>query len=127
MSEIGSKQNPPPNNIGEEIVPMVIADLEGRKALGEKKYKEVLRVENGRDALLDLYQELLDAVIYIRQRIAQDEAKHTRQAAVVKALQAVEWVYEYSFTCPWCVAPEIEGHKNDCQRQKALEEADERS
>ena len=72
--EIGSKKNPPPNNTGAEIVPMVIADLEGRRVMGEEQYGQVLRVENGRDVLLDLYQELLDAVLYIRQKIAQEDS-----------------------------------------------------
>ena len=79
---------------------------------------EWARILQSIDAPNNIYvgiQDLLDV-------IAKQQAKLTRQDAVVKALQAVEWVYEYSFTCPWCLAPEIEGHKNDCQRQKALEE-----
>jgi hypothetical protein len=51
---------------------MVIADLEARREFGRKKYGDELRVDNGRDALVDAYQEALDLCIYLRQRIEQD-------------------------------------------------------
>lgn len=62
---------PSPQNVGTPIVPLVIADLEARREFGRKKYGDELRVTNGRDALIDAYQEALDLVIYLRQRIEQ--------------------------------------------------------
>lgn len=44
-------------------------DIEARIESGRKKYGERLTSHNGRDAKLDLYQELLDAVVYARQGI----------------------------------------------------------
>lgn len=43
----------------------VIADLEKRKELGISKYGTLLFSDNGRDMLLDLYEELLDACCYV--------------------------------------------------------------
>lgn len=45
----------------------VKADLEARAEMGRKKYGERLRAFNGRDAELDLLQELYDAWVYSRQ------------------------------------------------------------
>lgn len=42
-------------------------DLELRARLGEERYGERLRAHNGRDARVDLYQEVLDAMMYARQ------------------------------------------------------------
>jgi hypothetical protein len=43
------------------------ADLELRAQKGEQKYGRRLESYNGRDALVDLYQEVLDAVNYALQ------------------------------------------------------------
>ncbi len=45
----------------------VCADVMQRQALGISRYGQPLQPHNGRDALLDLYQELLDAIVYLRQ------------------------------------------------------------
>jgi hypothetical protein len=50
---------------------LVAADLAGRKALGTERYGTPLQPHNGRDALRDLYEELLDAAVYIRQAIEE--------------------------------------------------------
>jgi len=48
--------------------------LTERAAAGEKKYGTLLRANNGRDATIDLYQELLDALMYTEQ--AEAEAQY---------------------------------------------------
>ena len=45
---------------------LVIADMMARDQFGLQKYGTHLQPFNGRDALIDLYQELLDAVVYLR-------------------------------------------------------------
>lgn len=45
----------------------VIADIEARKEIGLKRYGTLLQAFNGRDALLDAYQEALDLCQYLRQ------------------------------------------------------------
>jgi hypothetical protein len=50
---------------------VVIALMRARKELGLKKYQTILQPFNGRDALLDLRDELLDAVVYVTQEIEE--------------------------------------------------------
>lgn len=48
---------------------LVIADMAARKEFGLAKYGTLLQASNGRDNLQDLYEELLDACVYIRNEI----------------------------------------------------------
>jgi hypothetical protein len=45
----------------------LVDDLEARAEFGKGKYGVYLQTNNGRDAIIDLYQELLDAVMYSAQ------------------------------------------------------------
>lgn len=45
----------------------VLADMRERDAQGRAKYSVALQPHNGRDAVVDLYQELLDASVYAKQ------------------------------------------------------------
>ena len=49
----------------------VIADVEARKQLGIQRYGTVLQLDNGRDALLDAYQESLDLCCYLKQALME--------------------------------------------------------
>jgi hypothetical protein len=60
-----------PNGSGADICEMVKQDLEARAELGVTKYGERLLANNGRDALLDAYQEALDLCMYLRQEIEE--------------------------------------------------------
>ena len=62
-----------PKGSGNPILGMVLADLTNRAFEGKEKYGEPLLAHNGRNALWDLYQELLDAAMYIRQAIEEQE------------------------------------------------------
>ena len=57
----------PQHNTEPGVFDLVIDDLEERDELGKIRYGTRLQPNNGRDALIDLYQELLDAVVYLRQ------------------------------------------------------------
>lgn len=46
---------------------LVKADIQARLDFGIAKYGQPLQPFNGRDALRDAYEELLDAAVYIRQ------------------------------------------------------------
>lgn len=70
-SEAATTAQAKPEGTGPDITPLVIADLEARSVLGRAKYGEVLRAFNGRDPLVDLYQEILDAAQYVRQEIEE--------------------------------------------------------
>ena len=71
---------PPLPNPGEPtVLSLVLADLQERAEHGLKKYKQYLTAGDGRDHLMDLYQELMDAVMYIRQEIRERErSKQTK-------------------------------------------------
>lgn len=45
---------------------LVVADIEARKQFGIRKYGTALQSGNGRDMLLDAYEEALDLCIYLR-------------------------------------------------------------
>ena len=68
---IATNQQPMPHGVGREIFPLVQADLEERRQYGIRTYGEGLTAFNGRDALQDLYQELLDGVLFLRQMIEE--------------------------------------------------------
>lgn len=53
------------------IVDLVIDDLRTRKQIGISRYGMALQAHNGRDALRDLYEEISDALLYLRQVIEE--------------------------------------------------------
>lgn len=73
-----NEPQPPPSPEREEetaVWYLVIGDMQERDQIGRKKYGTPLQSFNGRDALVDLYQELLDAVVYLRQVIYERDGK----------------------------------------------------
>lgn len=66
-----SSPQPKPTGAGVDITAAVVADLQERSRVGRKKYGDVLRSYNGRDAMLDAYQEVLDLCCYLRQVIEE--------------------------------------------------------
>ena len=62
-----NKPQPAPMRSGGDITELVIADLRQRREVGVRKYGTTLQAHNGRDALVDAYQEVLDLAQYLRQ------------------------------------------------------------
>jgi hypothetical protein len=54
---------------------LVIADMVDRDATGQSKYGTSLQPHNGRDALIDAYQEALDLAVYLRQALFERDGK----------------------------------------------------
>lgn len=54
---------------------LVCADVRDRKQLGLGRYGRALQAHNGRDALRDHYEELLDACAYARQLLYERDGK----------------------------------------------------
>lgn len=65
---------PIPNHLP-HIADLVLADMVERKQLGIQRYGTPLQAHNGRDALLDAYQEALDLALYLRQAIYERDEK----------------------------------------------------
>ena len=63
-----------PNGEGLDIVDLVIDDLKARSEIGLQKYGQKLKSFNGRSALIDAYQEVLDLAQYIKQHIVENES-----------------------------------------------------
>lgn len=65
-----SAQEPAPVPTNEpSIHDLVIADVQARKEFGLAKYGTLLQTSNGRDPLMDAYQEVLDLCCYLRQEL----------------------------------------------------------
>lgn len=62
---------PPPTGDGKPIWDLVVNDMKERDSLGRQRYNTPLRAWNGRDALVDAYQEVLDLAVYMRQEIEE--------------------------------------------------------
>lgn len=66
-------EQPLPHEGQGDIVSLVIADMEARAAKGVQTYGTRLQAFNGRDALVDAYQEALDLAIYLKQFLHERE------------------------------------------------------
>lgn len=65
------KDQPPPKPGTGDVWRLVINEMKERRLLGIERYGVPLQVGNGRDALVDAYQESLDLAVYLRQAIAE--------------------------------------------------------
>lgn len=52
---------------------LVMADMKERDQFGAERYGVHLQPFNGRSSLRDAYQEALDLVVYLRQKIYEEE------------------------------------------------------
>lgn len=66
---------PPPLPSSGDIWALVMSDMADRRNVGIERYSTPLQAMNGRDALVDAYQEALDLVAYVRQEIEQRTIK----------------------------------------------------
>lgn len=70
MSHVDEQEAPKPNDT-RPVWDMVVEDMQERDKIGRERYGTPLQVGNGRDALIDAYQEALDLVVYMRAEIAK--------------------------------------------------------
>lgn len=66
-----TEQREPVANEKPAIWPLVIKDMEARHQEGMRKYKTPLQPLNGRNAIVDGYQEVLDLAVYQRQLVEE--------------------------------------------------------
>jgi hypothetical protein len=68
----GMNQPEPAPTPGEgDVWAEVIKDMEARRLMGIQKYGTPLQTNNGRNALVDAYQEALDLAVYLRQALME--------------------------------------------------------
>lgn len=68
-------QPPPAANGQPPVWDLVIADMRDRDRVGRERYGTPLQPHNGRDPLVDAYQEALDLAAYLRQAIAERDGR----------------------------------------------------
>lgn len=94
--DLNAPQPPPSAGEGDAVWPLVFAstalvlpewlraDMRQRHEIGIARYGTPLRVWNGRDAVIDAYQEALDLVVYTQQARARLEALSLRKLTAGK-------------------------------------------
>jgi hypothetical protein len=94
---------PDPHEGKDSVTDAVIQDFKERRDGGIKKYGLELKTHNGRDALIDCYQELTDSVLYLRQYLLEvqdfDEAVKELESArgqlfMLRNQIGTQWVFE---------------------------------
>jgi hypothetical protein len=68
-------QPKPTDNGGPNMHDLVIKDMQDRAEFGYSKYGQYLKSNDGRDTLIDTYQEILDAAQYIRKLIYERDGR----------------------------------------------------
>lgn len=81
---------------------LVLEDMAARDAVGRERYGTPLQPHNGRDPLVDAYQEALDLVVYLRQAIAERDG-----LARVPALPHREVLQAEIDRLAWKEAPDL--------------------
>ena len=70
------------------IQDLVIEDFEARKQTGIDRYGTPLQAHNGRNVDLDLYEELLDATTYLRQKLVERQDLNDAVVGLTRLLEA---------------------------------------
>lgn len=85
-----NQQPKPKKNNHEPIVDLVIKDLKARKQLGKRRYGVFLQPMNGRDALQDLAEELMDGILYLKQYMIEQELYKEFEKRTLKTINKIE-------------------------------------
>ena len=76
-----SEQQPPKPSSGDMWL-LVLKDMEEMRLQGIEKYGTPVQPFNGRDPLVDAYQEALDMCVYLRQAIEERKLNDVTQLVV---------------------------------------------
>jgi hypothetical protein len=71
VAPMAAEPQPAPQPGRQTVGLAVLADLLARMEAGQQRYGTLLETHNGRDALMDAYQEALDLCMYLRQAIME--------------------------------------------------------
>lgn len=75
-----TQPKPARSTISQSVTDAVVADMQTRRETGTKKYGVELLTFNGRDALLEAYQESLDLTMYLKQALMERDADGTKKS-----------------------------------------------
>jgi len=102
--DLNAPQPPPTTGEGESVWPLIFnstglvipdwlrADMRARHEIGVTKYGTPLKVWNGRDAVIDAYQEALDLIVYARQARERLEPYSLRKHETINVHLALDLV-----------------------------------
>lgn len=71
QSQYAIQEQPNPSGDGTAVWDLVIKDMRSRDQIGRERYGTPLQTHNGRDGLVDAYQEVLDLAVYLRQELEE--------------------------------------------------------
>lgn len=108
-SHAATEQQRPTINAGPCIQDLVVTDIQARKAVGLERYGTILQPNNGRDALLDAYQEALDLAVYLKQALVE--------AALAAPPPATPLPPEQSCVCS---VPDFVGYQGESETWRCL-------
>jgi predicted HAD superfamily Cof-like phosphohydrolase len=90
------EQAPPEPNESPAIWGLVISDMQARDRIGRERYGTPLQAGNGRDALVDAYQEALDQAVYLRQAIEERGGRKPVTGELWEDAAGKLWVFQRS-------------------------------
>lgn len=94
IAQADGDNNPQPspkiNDFGVAVWQSVIEDMKGRDAFGTLKYGTPLQPFNGRDFMVDAYQEALDLAVYLKQGLIERHCIDGKGHVWVEG-EGVEW------------------------------------
>lgn len=94
--DVEIKDQPAPDGGWGNVQALVRGDLEEREQVGTQRYGRPLQLFNGRNAMVDAYQEVLDLACYLRQHLAEQETLETADSLVPpKALVAAQHAVDF--------------------------------
>ena len=65
--------------VGEDVIPLVLDDMRERDAVGLQRYGVPLTSGDGRDHLIEAYEEMLDASVYLTNALNEHGVELTTQ------------------------------------------------
>lgn len=81
MSDHIKQQNPPEPG-DETVIEHVMSDLLMRAYVGKAQYGTLLQTNNGRDPLVDAYQEALDMCMYLKQALLERDEQIAKRTQI---------------------------------------------
>lgn len=113
---------------GPAIWDLVMADMAERDAMGTRKYGQRLVAFDGRDPLVDAYQEALDLAVYLRKAIAQRGTEAVSQSAPLSPGEQIVWAATFSLVLNGGskakLAARLATNAVDCLRMQAADPGD---
>lgn len=95
---LSAKEPAPIHNDQSAVWDLVLRDIADRDTIGVERYGTHLQAFNGREPIVDAYQEALDFIVYIRQGIEeyrQYRAVLKQAVYVLNQVAALEWHGRY--------------------------------